>query len=162
MTAKDTRKTKQIPNNDRYLRTQMQKEKIMEMLREKGCRVTKQRQILLDIILEKECSCIKEIYFETVQVDDTIGIATIYRLVNMLEDIGAISRKNLYKVAYPENCTMANACTVVLSDGTTRSLSGQEWNAVLKAGMQAGGYITEQQNVVSASVHQCTCDKGCC
>ena len=43
MTAKDTRKTKQIPNNDRYLRTQMQKEKIMEMLREKGCRVTKQR-----------------------------------------------------------------------------------------------------------------------
>ena len=33
----------------------MQKEHIVETLREKGCRITKQRLMLIDIILEEEC-----------------------------------------------------------------------------------------------------------
>lgn len=36
-----------------YRRTRMQKELIIEKLREKGCRITKQRLMLLDIILEE-------------------------------------------------------------------------------------------------------------
>ena len=32
---------------ERYQRTQMRKENIIEKLRERGCRITKQRQILL-------------------------------------------------------------------------------------------------------------------
>ena len=35
---------------ERYQRTQMRKENIIEKLRERGCRITKQRQILLDVI----------------------------------------------------------------------------------------------------------------
>ena len=42
---------------ERYQRTQMRKENIIEKLRERGCRITKQRQILLDVILKEECSC---------------------------------------------------------------------------------------------------------
>ena len=41
----------------------MQREEILERLREQGCRITKQRQLLLDIILQEECTCCKEIYF---------------------------------------------------------------------------------------------------
>ena len=41
---------------ERYQRTQMRKENIIEKLRERGCRITKQRQILLDVILKEECS----------------------------------------------------------------------------------------------------------
>ena len=37
---------------ERYQRTQMRKENIIEKLRERGCRITKQRQILLDVILK--------------------------------------------------------------------------------------------------------------
>ena len=37
-----------------YRRTRMQKELIIEKLREKGCRITKQRLMLLDIILEEK------------------------------------------------------------------------------------------------------------
>ena len=47
----------------RYLRTQMQKENIIQKLKERGCRITKQRLMLLDIILEEDCSCCKEIYY---------------------------------------------------------------------------------------------------
>ena len=41
---------------------QEQKQIIIERLKEDGCRITKQRLMLLDIILEDECSSCKEIY----------------------------------------------------------------------------------------------------
>ena len=81
-----------------YHRTQMKRELIIQKLREQGCRITRQRRILLDIILEEECSCCKEIYYKALQKDSSIGPATVYRMVNTLESIGAISRKNLKKL----------------------------------------------------------------
>ena len=61
-----------------YHRTQMQKELVIQKLREKGCRITKQRLMLLDIILEEDCSCCKEIYYRAVKKDARIGTATVY------------------------------------------------------------------------------------
>ena len=40
-----------------------EKESIIIKLKENGCRITKQRKIILDIILQEECTCCKEIYF---------------------------------------------------------------------------------------------------
>ena len=64
----------------------MQKEHIVETLREKGCRITKQRLMLIDIILEEECQSCKEIYYKAVKADAKIGTATVYRMVNNLEE----------------------------------------------------------------------------
>lgn len=74
-----------------------QKQQIMEKLRKHGCRITRQRQIILDIILENRCSSCKEIYYQAVRTDDKIGIATVYRMVNALEEIGVISRRIVYE-----------------------------------------------------------------
>lgn len=76
-----------------------QKQIIINRLKEEGCRITKQRLMLLDIILEDECSSCKEIYYRATKKDPTIGTATVYRMINTLEEIGAISRKNMYKVS---------------------------------------------------------------
>ena len=38
----------------------MQREMILNKLRERGCRITKQRLNLIDIILQNECSSCKE------------------------------------------------------------------------------------------------------
>ena len=73
---------------ERYQRTQMRKENIIEKLRERGCRITKQRQILLDVILKEECSCCKEIYYKAARRDSKIGMATVYRMMNVLS-VGA-------------------------------------------------------------------------
>lgn len=78
---------------------QEQKQIIIERLKEDGCRITKQRLMLLDIILEDECSSCKEIYYRASKKDSSIGAATVYRMINTLEDIGAISRKNMYKIS---------------------------------------------------------------
>lgn len=47
-----------------YHRTRMQKEMVLQRLKENGCRITKQRKILLDIILQEECGSCKEIYYK--------------------------------------------------------------------------------------------------
>ena len=74
----------------------MQREEILKKLREQGCRITKQRQLLLDIILQEECTCCKEIYFLASKKDPNIGMATVYRMINLLEEIGALKRKSAY------------------------------------------------------------------
>ena len=59
----------------------MQKDLIIQKLREQGCRITKQRLMILDIILQEECSCCKEIYYKASKLDSRIGSATVYRKI---------------------------------------------------------------------------------
>lgn len=70
-------------------------EDVIRRLKENGCRITRQRRILLDIILKEECSSCKEIYYKASKKDSSIGIATVYRMVNLLEEIGAIRCKSI-------------------------------------------------------------------
>lgn len=139
-----------------YHRTQMQKEIILQKLKEQGCRITKQRLMLLDIILQEECSCCKEIYYIASKRDEKIGSATVYRMINTLEEIGAISRKNMYKIACGAECEVENACTVEFDDGTVMELSSGKWNRVIREGLAACGY-SDGKNVCSVSAKPCTC-----
>ncbi|SHF03965.1 transcriptional repressor [Lactonifactor longoviformis] len=157
----NTKEKRKLPDSRSYQRTQMQREIIIDKLRERGCRITKQRLTLLDIILKNECSSCKEIFYMAAKIDDRIGAATVYRMVNVLEEIGAISRKNMYKVAYSENCSMENACTVVLDDETVYHLSAQKWNTVVRAGLSACGYL-ERQKISSITVKPCGCERAGC
>lgn len=81
----------------------MRKELVIQKLRENGCRITKQRFILLDIILEGDCFSCKEIYYRAVKRDSGIGTATVYRMINTLEDIGVINRRSNYEIAVDDD-----------------------------------------------------------
>lgn len=120
---------------------QMQKEIILQKLKEQGCRITKQRLMLLDIILEEDCSCCKEIYYRASKKDPGIGSATVYRMINMLEEIGAINRKNMYKIACNAECEQENVCTIEFDDDTIIELSKGKMNQVLLQGLTACGYV---------------------
>lgn len=152
-----TQERKKSKDARNYQRTQMQKEIIIEKLKEKKFRITKQRMLLLDIILENNCSCCKEIYYKATRIDNGIGAATVYRMISILEKIGAISRKNMYKVACSNECEMQDVCTIELDDKTVHYLSAQKWNEVIKAGLKACGYINEQ-GIQTVMVRQCECD----
>jgi len=137
--------------------SQMQKDRILELLREQGCRITKQRLVLIDIILEGNYSCSKEIYYAASKKDPNIGAATVYRMINTLEEIGAINRKNMYKVTccdecnmadgscgvnIPMNCTgrlMPNTCEITYANGQKINLSAGDWYRVVKEGLKAIG-----------------------
>lgn len=136
----------------------MQKERIIEKLRERGCRITKQRRMLLDIILEEECSCCKEIYYKASKMDKTIGTATVYRMINTLEDIGAISRNTMYRISCKEDCRARNKCRIELDDGTMLQLTQGQWNQIVESGLKTCGY-TSTQNVKNVVLEPCKCDK---
>ena len=89
---------KQDENQQKYEKTQMQREIVIKRLKVQGCRITKQRMVLLDIILNENCSSCKEIYYKASRIDSKIGTATVYRMINTLEEIGAINRRNMYKI----------------------------------------------------------------
>lgn len=136
---------KAYQNNEAYERTKMQKDMIIEQLREQGCRITRQRQLILDIILGEECSCCKEIYYKASMKDSGIGMATVYRMINMLERIGAISRKNLYRISCDRQCDVKEAYTVELSDHTICQVPPHMWNNIVRAGLKEYGYIADQE-----------------
>ena len=119
----------------------MQKEEILREMKRRGKRITEQRKILMDIILENPHNCCKEIYYRASKQDAGIGIATVYRMINMLEEIGVISRKNMYKITCSPDCKNENGCQIQLENNSVLHLSEQEWNRVVKAGLSACGYI---------------------
>ena len=75
------------------------KAQIIGELQRKGKRITGQRKILLDVILEGNWSSCKEIYYMASKKDPTIGLATVYRMVGVLEEMGFLSRG--YRYSYP-------------------------------------------------------------
>ena len=148
--------TRKLKDQGDYKRTQMQKDLIIQKLKEQGLRITKQRLILLDIILEEDCSCCKEIYYNASQKDDKIGSATVYRIINTLEEIGAISRKNMYRVDCSPECRKENACTIELEDNTVIELNEEKWNQIIRTGLAACGYAADGQKVRSITARSRT------
>ena len=140
--------------NINYHRTEMQKEMVIHRLREQGCRLTRQREILLDIILQNECSSCKEIYYKAVNADTKVGVATVYRMINTLEEIGAISRKNLYKISCCQDCGKENVCQIELDDHTFCNLSAQSWYRVISEGLKVCGYV-KGQKVTNVMMDSC-------
>ena len=150
---------RKIQESQNYQRTKMQKDMVIQRLKDDGCRITKQRLMLLDIILEEDCSCCKEIYYKAAKQDGRIGTATVYRMVNKLEEIGAISRKNMYRIACGAVCDREKACTIELDDDTVKELSAKSWNAVVLAGLKACGYV-DKQGIKSVVVQSCDCEEA--
>ena len=91
-------------------------------------------------IRDRDCSSCKEIYYKASMKDSGIGTATVYRMINILEEIGALSRKNMYKIACGPECEVKNACVIEFDDDTIIELSGKSWNQVVQLGLRACGY----------------------
>lgn len=135
--------------DQQYQRSNMQRSAIMNRLRQAGCRITKQRKIILDIILQEECTCCKEIYFLATKKDPNIGMATIYRMINLLEEVGALKRKRAYRICDEE--TPVKICSIKLDDYTSIRLDGEKLRQVVERGMESFGYLHDRR-VRSVSV----------
>lgn len=119
----------------------LSEENIIARLKEKGLRMTGPRRLIINIVANEEFSCCKEVYFLAHKKDPNIGIATVYRMINILEEIGAISRKNLQKtVCTGRCCDMKGGCTVVTDKSKQIILSEADIEEALKYIMEKNGY----------------------
>ncbi|MBS6954111.1 MAG: transcriptional repressor [Enterocloster asparagiformis] len=76
-----------------------QREQVFHALRKNGKRITPQRKVLIDVILEADWSSCKEIYYEAAKRDPSIGVATVYRMMGTLEEVGVLTRG--YNYSFP-------------------------------------------------------------
>lgn len=151
-------KKEHTPTNEElniaYEQSLMEKEEIIDRLRQGGYRITRQRVALLDVILNHECSCCKEIYFRVHKKMPRIGVATIYRMINTLEEIGAIRRKNLYRICTHESFSVED-CVVELSGGERLCLSRENFYHVMEEGIKGLGLSEDNkiQQVVAVNTN---------
>lgn len=137
--CKEVCREHELEEKQEYILNRIRKEEILERLREKGCRITKQRSVLIDVILESDCSCCKEVYYMAIKKLPDIGVATIYRMINSLEEIGAIKKKNIHCVCCnPEN--EVETCVVELEDKQRITLNQEMLQQIIQKGMEACGY----------------------
>lgn len=132
-------------NDVQYRKVLQKKEELLEALRSQGLRITKQRKLIVEIILNHECACCKEIFWEAQQRDPSIGIATVYRMVKTLEEIGAIDRRNLYRIDIENKTEENNGCKVVLKDQNVIELSQEELLQALHLGLEKTRGLSEKE-----------------
>ena len=74
----------------------MCQKEVEKVLQQSGKRMTEQRRILLNVILNGQWESCKEIYYEVRKQDPSIGIATVYRMMATLEEICVLERRSVY------------------------------------------------------------------
>ena len=130
---------KEKQDNREFMKNAGRRDRILAELKRNGFRITNQRKLLVDIILSDECSCCKEIYYKAVHEDPSIGIATVYRMVKTLEEIGAIDRKNLYRISCEENCEFQEGCILVLKNKEKVKLSMEDFKEAVNEVLRRKG-----------------------
>ncbi|SKC00744.1 Fur family transcriptional regulator, ferric uptake regulator [Lachnospiraceae bacterium] len=80
----------------------MTSEKVIDKLKNSGCRITKQRRLIVDVIMASDFSSCKDIYYQVISRDKTIGMATVYRMIRQLEEMGVINRIERIEVNHSE------------------------------------------------------------
>ena len=84
--------------------------RIKEMVKAKGHKLTPQRRATLDVILQNEGKHMsaEEVYLEVKKLCPEIGLATVYRTMLLLEEMHVLQRhnfddgRNRYELNHPE------------------------------------------------------------
>lgn len=117
----DFEKVKRSTGHDSYQSEHLQIDMVIERLKKQGFRITRQRRLLIDIILGESCTCCKEVYILASKRDPGIGMATVYRTVDALEQAGALKRRTAYQLC-DNGGQKGKGCLVELDDGSLLEL----------------------------------------
>ena len=134
------------------------KERIIEHLRKNGFRITSQRSLLLDVILEDEYSSCKEIYYKVVKKDSSVGIATVYRMINTLEELGVINRNKLYNLEYDDLSETFDDDILFIdenTDNTTKIKKGEWFDKLVRVLKEHGVKDLDNLSIIIRNQKKC-------
>lgn len=106
-----------------------------------GLRMTMQRRHIIEILTNSQCTSPKELWYEAKQYVPDLGIATVYRLINRLEQIGVLSKNRNLGMQSQQDLQIESLLdgngTELLGAGQTLAL-----NEVVRDGLAARGLIS--------------------
>ncbi len=126
--------------DERLIRVAREKDQILDRFRQKGMRITKQRRLILDIVFEHDGICCKEIYYQALKKDKNMGIATVYRMVNALADLGVFQVNAPWRLTGAAPLGGQDGCRVVLKNQTVVEFDRYEWQSLLEDALRKKGY----------------------
>lgn len=118
---------------------------IIEVLKTHGFRITNQRKIVLQVLLSEECTSCKDIYYKAHSIDSSIGMATVYRMINALEEIGIFNREKLFQIAHPDDEIREKEYVIEFDDHTTCEIKESQWKKIISDGLKNMGYDTSKK-----------------
>lgn len=68
---------------------------LAEVLRSRGLRMTPQRQLVLDAVRQLGHATPEQVHQSVQQVADSVNITTVYRTLELLEDLGLVTHTHL-------------------------------------------------------------------
>ena len=116
------------------------KNQIVEELKSKGHRITFQRRLILDTILSNETLMIKEVYYNVRKKDRSIGLATVYRFIKILQEAGIIDENEKFTFANADDNVECGDCSVTLQNGEVVSINCCEPYSAVKNILINKGY----------------------
>ena len=120
-------------------------EDTIRKLEQSGLRMTIQRRHIIEILTSSKCTSPKELWYEAKEYVPDLGIATVYRLINRLEQIGVISKaRNLgMQNVEPKLGTLKDKTgNIIKIEGSTQELA-----ALIKQGLMTSGKIKAEENI---------------
>lgn len=120
-------------------------EDTIRKLEQSGLRMTIQRRHIIEILTSSKCTSPKELWYEAKEYVPDLGIATVYRLINRLEQIGVISKaRNLgMQNVEPKLGTLKDKTgNIIKNEGSTQELA-----ALIKQGLMTSGKIKAEENI---------------
>lgn len=117
----------------------------LRKLEASGLRMTVQRRHIIEILTSSQCTSPKELWYEAKQFVPDLGIATVYRLINRLEQIGVISKaRNLgmQRVEPKLGSITDDKGRMLFSGGNVKDLAN-----LVKQGLIARGTISQLNDV---------------
>ena len=76
----------------------MSSDQVISKLKSRGLRITKQRKLIVEVIMGNDHKSCKDICYQVMAKDNTVGMATVYRMIRLLEDIGVINRLDMIEI----------------------------------------------------------------
>ena len=131
-----------MQDNDKFTVASLTDETLRK-LEASGLRMTVQRRHIIEILTSSNCTSPKELWYEAKQYVPDLGIATVYRLINRLEQIGVLSKNR--------NIGMQPVTPVVgaLSDVRGKVLKSESLNLneLVRMGLIAKGVIGHNNQI---------------
>ena len=131
-----------MQDNDKFTVESLTDETLRK-LEASGLRMTVQRRHIIEILTSSNCTSPKELWYEAKQYVPDLGIATVYRLINRLEQIGVLSKNR--------NIGMQPVTPVlgVLSDVHGKILQSESLNLneLVRMGLIAKGIIGHNNQI---------------
>lgn len=116
------------------------KNQIVEELKSKGHRITFQRRLILDTILSNETLMIKEVYYNVRKKDRSIGLATVYRFIKILQEAGIIDENEKFTFANANDNVECGDCSVTFQNGEVVNIDCCELYSAVKNILVNKGY----------------------